>query len=135
MVKGTIIEEKNCFSDDSARRFMQTIQQMSCNISNPDLSLHSSPSRPYPLCLSGFREVKSFLYLFTHSSPLFTHIEIHYTQYGKEKKRKKPPVPYASGAFFMHQAAKVLPGGGTIEIPFVCISLTAFIRALYQRNR
>lgn len=37
--------------------------------------------------------------------------------------------------FFMHQAAKVLPGGGTIEIPFVCISLTAFIRALYQRNR
>ena len=51
---------------------MQTIQQMSCNISNPDLSLHSSPSRPYPLCLSGFREVKSFLYLFTHSSPLFT---------------------------------------------------------------
>jgi hypothetical protein len=135
MVKGTIIEEKNCFSDDSARRFMQTIQQMSCNISNPDLSLHSSPSRPYPLCLSGFREVKSFLYLFTHSSPLFTHIEIHYTQYGKEKKRKKPPVPYASGAFFMHQAAKVLPGGGTIEIPFVYISLTAFIRALYQRNR
>lgn len=135
MVKGTIIEEKNCFSDDSAKRFMQTIQQMSCNISNPDLSLHSSPSRPYPLCLSGFREVKSFLYLFTHSSPLFTHIEIHYTQYGKEKKRKKPPVPYASGAFFMHQAAKVLPGGGTIEIPFVCISLTAFIRALYQRNR
>ena len=135
MVKGTIIEEKNCFSDDSARRFMQTIQQMSCNISNPDLSLHSSPSRPYPLCLSGFQEVKSFLYLFTHSSPLFTHIEIHYTQYGKEKKRKKPPVPYASGAFFMHQAAKVLPGGGTIEIPFVCISLTAFIRALYQRNR
>ena len=135
MVKGAIIEEKKLFSDDSARRFMQTIQQMSCNISNPDLSLHSSPSRPYPLCLSGFREVKSFLYLFTHSSPLFTHIEIHYTQYGKEKKRKKPPVPYASGAFFMHQAAKVLPGGGTIEIPFVCISLTAFIRALYQRNR
>ncbi len=89
MVKGTIIEEKKLFSDDSARRFMQTIQQMSCNISNPDLSLHSSPSRPYPLCLSGFREVKSFLYLFTHSSPLFTHIEIHYTQYGKKKKRKK----------------------------------------------
>ena len=59
MVKGTIIEEKNCFSDDSARRFMQTIQQTSCNINNPDLSLHSSPSRPYPLCLSGFREVKS----------------------------------------------------------------------------
>ena len=88
MVKNTIIEEKNCFSDDSARRFMQTIQQMNCNISNPDLSLHSSPSRPYPLCLSGFREVKSFLYLFTHSSPLFTHIEIHYTQYGKKKKRK-----------------------------------------------
>lgn len=29
MVKGTIIEEKNCFSDDSARRFMQTIQQTS----------------------------------------------------------------------------------------------------------
>ena len=46
MVKDTIIEEKNCFSDDSARRFMQTIQQTSCNISNPDLSLHSSPSRP-----------------------------------------------------------------------------------------
>lgn len=91
MVKGTIIEGKNCFSDDSARRFMQTIQQMSCNISNPDLSLHSSPSRPYPLCLSGFREVKSFLYLFTHSSPLFTHIEfvIHYTQYGKKKKEEK----------------------------------------------
>ena len=63
MVKDIIIEEKNCFSDDSARRFMQTIQQMSCNISNPDLSLHSSP--------------------------LFTHIEIHYTQYGKKKKRKK----------------------------------------------
>ena len=85
MVKGAIIEEKKLFSDDSARRFMQTIQQMSCNISNPDLSLHSSPSRPYPLCLSGFREVKSFLYLFTHSSPLFTHIEfvIHYMQYGK----------------------------------------------------
>lgn len=89
MVKDTIIEEKNCFSDDSARRFMQTIQQMSRNISNPDLSLHSSPSRPYPLCLSGFREVKSFLYLFTHSSPLFTHIEfvIHYTQYGKKRKQ------------------------------------------------
>ena len=48
---------------------MQTIQQMSCNISNPDLSLHSSPSRPYPLCLSGFREVKSFLYLFTPLHP------------------------------------------------------------------
>ena len=46
MVKDTIIEEKNCFSDDSARRFMQTIQQTSCNISYPDLSLHSSPSRP-----------------------------------------------------------------------------------------
>ena len=74
MVKDTIIKEKNCFSDDSARRFMQTIQQTSCNISNPDLSLHSSPSRPKALCLSGFREVKSFLYLFTHSSPLFTHI-------------------------------------------------------------
>lgn len=29
MVKGTIIEEKNCFSDDSARRFMQTFQQTS----------------------------------------------------------------------------------------------------------
>ena len=25
--------------------------------------------------------------------------------------------------------------GGTIETQFVCISLTAFIRALYQRNR
>lgn len=74
MVKGTIIEGKNCFSDDSARRFMQTFQQTSCNISTLDFSLHSSPSRPYPLCLSGFREVKSFLYLFTHSSPLFTHI-------------------------------------------------------------
>ena len=87
MVKGTIIEEKKLFSDDSARRFMQTIQQMSCNIITPDLSLHSSPSRTYPLCLSGFREVKSFLYLFTHSSPLFTHIEfvIHYTQYGNKK--------------------------------------------------
>ncbi len=46
MVKGTIIEEKNCFSDDSARKFMQAIQQMSCNINNPDLSLHSSSSRP-----------------------------------------------------------------------------------------
>lgn len=69
MVKDTIIEEKKLFSDDSARRFMQTIQQMSCNISNPDLSLHSSPSRPYPLCLSGFREVKSFLYLFTPLHP------------------------------------------------------------------
>lgn len=46
MVKGAIIEGKKLFSDDSARRFMQTIQQMSCNISNPDLSLHSSPSRP-----------------------------------------------------------------------------------------
>ena len=55
-----------------------------------DLSLHSSPSRPQSLCLSGFREVKSFLYLFTHSSPLFTHIEfvIHYTQYGKKKEEK-----------------------------------------------
>lgn len=137
MVKDTIIEEKNCFSDDSARRFMQTIQQMSCNISNPDLSLHSSPSRPYPLCLSGFREVKSFLYLFTHSSPLFTHIEfvIHYTQYGKKKRGKSPRCHTHRELFFMHQAAKVLPGGGTIEIPFVCISLTAFIRALYQRNR
>ena len=29
MVKDTIIEEKNCFSDDSARRFMQTFQQTS----------------------------------------------------------------------------------------------------------
>lgn len=72
MVKDTIIEEKKLFSDDSARRFMQTIQQMSCNISNPDLSLHLLA--PYPLCLSEFREVKSFLYLFTHSSPLFTHL-------------------------------------------------------------
>ena len=27
MVKDTIIEEKNCFSDDSARRFMQTFHQ------------------------------------------------------------------------------------------------------------
>lgn len=27
MVKDTIIEEKNCFSDDSVRRFMQIIQQ------------------------------------------------------------------------------------------------------------
>ena len=68
---------------------MQAIQQMSCNINNPDLSLHSSPSRPYPLCLSGFREVKSFLYLFTHSSPLFTHIEIYYTQYWKKKRGKR----------------------------------------------
>ena len=31
---------------------------------------------------------------------------------GRKKRGKKPPVPYASGAFFMHQAAKVLPGGG-----------------------
>ena len=69
MVKGTIIEEKNCFSDDSARRFMQTIQQTSCNISTPDLSLHSSPFRPKTLCLSGFREVKSFLYLSTPLHP------------------------------------------------------------------
>lgn len=46
MVKGTIIEEKKLFSDDSARKFMQAIQQMSCNINNPDLSLHSSSSRP-----------------------------------------------------------------------------------------
>ena len=53
----------------------------------------------------------------------------------KEGNGKKPLVLYASGVFFMHQAAKVLPGGDTIEIPFVCISLTAFIRALYQRNR
>lgn len=34
---------------------------------------------------------------------------------GRKNRGKKPPVPYASGAFFMHQAAKVLPGGGTIE--------------------
>ena len=108
MVKDTIIEEKNCFSDDSARRFMQTIQQTSCNISNPDLSLHSSPSRPYPLCLSGFREVKSFLYLFTHSSPLFTHLEfvIHYTQYGKKKKRKKAPGAIRIGSFFYAPGSK-----------------------------
>lgn len=99
MVKGTIIEEKKLFSDDSARKFMQAIQQMSCNINNPDLSLHSSPSRPYPLCLSGFREVKSFLYLFTHSSPLFTHIEIYYTQYGKKKRGKSPRSVIAPGAF------------------------------------
>ena len=46
MVKDTIIEEKKLFSDDLAKRFMQTIQPMSCNISHPDLSLHSSPSRP-----------------------------------------------------------------------------------------
>ena len=46
MVKGTIIEGKNCFSDDSARRFMQTFQQTSCNISTLDFSLHSSPSVP-----------------------------------------------------------------------------------------
>ena len=96
MVKDTIIEEKNCFSDDSARRFMQTIQQMSCNISNPDLSLHSSPSRPYPLCLSGFREVKSFLYLFTH-----IEFVIHYTQYGKKKQRKKAPGAIRIGSFFL----------------------------------
>ena len=54
---------------------------------------------------------------------------------GRKKKRKKAPGAIRIGSFFMHQAAKVLPGGGTIEIPFVCISLTAFIRALYQRNR
>lgn len=48
---------------------------------------------------------------------------------------EKAPDAIRIGSFFMHQAAKVLPGGGTIEIPFVCISLTAFIRALYQRNR
>ena len=36
---------------------MQTIQQTNCNISTPDLSLHLLA--PYPLCLSGFREVKS----------------------------------------------------------------------------
>ena len=46
MVKDTIIEEKNCFSDDSARRFMQTIQQTSCNISYPDLSLHLLARNP-----------------------------------------------------------------------------------------
>ena len=56
-------------------------------------------------------------------------------QYGKEKKEEKAPGAIRIGSFFMHQAAKVLPGGGTIEIPFVYISLTAFIRALYQRNR
>lgn len=49
---------------------------------------------------------------------------------------KKAPGAIRIGSFFfMHQAAKVQPGGGTIEIPFVYISLTAFIRALYQRNR
>ena len=95
MVKGTIIEEKKLFSDDSARRFMQTIQQMSCNISNPDLSLHSSPSRPYPLCLSGFREVKSFLYLFT---PLHPYRNTLYA-IGEEKKAKKPPKRNSSGGF------------------------------------
>lgn len=52
-----------------------------------------------------------------------------------KKEIEKAPGAIRIGSFFMHQAAKVLPGGGTIEIPFVCISLTAFIRALYQRNR
>ena len=49
MVKDTIIEEKNCFSDDSIRRFMQIIQQTTFYQALP-------------------------IYLFTHSSPLFTHI-------------------------------------------------------------
>lgn len=119
MVKDIIIEEKNCFSDDSARRFMQTIQQMSCNISNSDLSLHSSPSRPYPLCLSGFREVKSFLYLFTHSSPLFTHIEIHYTQYGK----KKSPGAIRIGSFFYAPSSKGAAWWG-YDRDSVCLYLT-----------
>ena len=35
-------------------------------------TLHSSPFGPKPLCLSAFRGVKSYLYLFTYSSPLFT---------------------------------------------------------------
>ena len=51
------------------------------------------------------------------------------------KKAEKAPGAIRIGSYFMHQAAKVLPGEGTIEIPFVYISLTAFIRALYQRNR
>ena len=72
MVKNTIIEEKNCFSDDSARRFMQTIQQMNCNISNPDLSLHSSlftfsPATPLFIGVSGGEEFSSSLH---PSSPI-----------------------------------------------------------------
>ena len=35
-------------------------------------TLHSSPFGRKPLCLSAFRGVKSYLYLFTLSSPLFT---------------------------------------------------------------
>ena len=42
---------------------------------------------------------------------------------GRKNRGKKPPVPYASGAFFMHQAAKVLPGGG-YDRDSVCLYLT-----------
>lgn len=34
---------------------------------------------------------------------------------GRKKRGKKPPVPYASGAFFMHQQQRCCLVGGTIE--------------------
>ena len=88
-----------------------------------------SPVTPLFIGVSGGEEFSLSLH------PLFTPLHPYRNTLYAIWEEKKPPVPYASGAFSMHQAAKVLPGGGTIEIPFVYISLTAFIRALYQRNR
>jgi len=62
----------------------------------------------------GFREVKSFLYLFTHSSPLFTHIEIYYTQYGKKKRGNSPRSVIAPGLFILPPDIKC-DAWGTIE--------------------
>ena len=48
-----------------------------------------SPAIPLFIGFSGGEEFSLSLHpLFTHSSPLFTHIEIHYTQYGKKKRGK-----------------------------------------------
>ena len=104
---------------------MQTIQQMSCNISNPDLSLHSSPSRPYPLCLLGFREVKSFLYLFTHSSPPLHPYRICNTLYAiwEEKKEETAPGAIRIGSFFYAPGSKGAAWWG-YDRDSVCLYLT-----------
>ena len=68
MVKGTIIEEKNCFSDDSARRFMQTFQQTSFYQAIPIYLFTFSPVTPLFIGVSVGEEFSLSLH------PLFTHI-------------------------------------------------------------
>ena len=54
---------------------------------------------------------------------------------GKYSK-KAPGAIRIEGFFILYiRQQRYCLAGGTIETQFVCISLTAFIRALYQRNR